>query len=137
MNRKVILCIGASIVLIFALFHLAFWEIFNWNAELKTMSLATGGILQILNIVSVYVLFFFTVITVYIALTNKNDFLSNLMLVFIGGYFLVRVITGYFFFGWSITEFIIWLMCVLTASIFLYVSFISKGSPKSEPGIQK
>jgi hypothetical protein len=34
----------------FALFHLGFWKLFGWEDQLKRMTFANKGILQILNI---------------------------------------------------------------------------------------
>jgi hypothetical protein len=137
MNRKVILYVGAFIVFIFALFHLVFWEMFNWNEELKKVTIGTAGVLQILNITSVYVLLFSAAVTVYIAVKNRSDFLSNILLLFVSGYFLLRIITGYYFFGWTIGEFIIWLLCLATASLFGFAAFTKGKNVKSETVTQK
>lgn len=38
----------------FALFHLSFWKLFDWDSQLKKMTFANRGILQILNIQIIY-----------------------------------------------------------------------------------
>lgn len=37
-----------------ALFHLGFWKLFDWDSQLKRMTFANRGILQILNIQIMY-----------------------------------------------------------------------------------
>jgi len=132
MNRKVLLYVGAFINILFAMLHLAFWEMFNWKEELRLVSNETSGVLQILTIASIYMLVFFAGIIFFIAVKNKSDIISNAMLLFISGYFLIRIITGYFYFGFSIAELIIWIVCLVTASIFIYsVFFVKNGSQKN------
>jgi hypothetical protein len=38
-----------------ALFHCAFWRVFKWNHDLKKISFANRGIIQILNIQIIYI----------------------------------------------------------------------------------
>jgi len=39
----------------FAVFHILFWKIFNWKADLKTASVATRAIIQIANLRLIHV----------------------------------------------------------------------------------
>ena len=43
--------------LVFALFHLAFWKLFDWPRDLRSTSVATRAITQILNLRLAYVFF--------------------------------------------------------------------------------
>ena len=126
MNRKVILYIGAFITFIFALFHLAFWQMLNWNVELAKVSVDTSAVLQILNIASVYMLLFFASMTIYIAVKGRRDLLSNSLLFFVSGYYLMRIIAGYFFFGIEVREITIWLICLVTAILFVSAAVIKE-----------
>ena len=47
--QNIILVCGVYNILL-ALFHLGFWKMFRWNSELKKLSFANRGIMQILNI---------------------------------------------------------------------------------------
>jgi len=126
MSRKMILYIGAFILFVFALFHIAFWEMFNWKEELLKVSLETAGILKILNLASVYLLLFSAGMVIFISLKKINDFLSKAILIFISGYFLLRIVAGYIYFGWSVSEFIIWLLCLVSSSIFVLAAFMKE-----------
>ncbi|CAN5720722.1 hypothetical protein BH10BDE1_BH10BDE1_04290 [soil metagenome] len=51
--KSVLFLCGLHSVL-FALFHLGFWKIFNWKRELQTASVSTRAILQIANLRLIY-----------------------------------------------------------------------------------
>ncbi|MEZ0472319.1 hypothetical protein [Luteimonas salinilitoris] len=53
-NERLILLCGLH-SLGFALFHLAFWKLFDWKHELRKVGLPTRAITQILNLRLVYV----------------------------------------------------------------------------------
>ena len=52
MNTIIILCGLYNIG--FAIFHIGFWKIFHWDSELKKLSFANKGIMQILNVQMIY-----------------------------------------------------------------------------------
>ena len=52
MNTIILLCGFYNIG--FAIFHIAFWKIFHWDSELKKLSFANKGIMQILNVQMIY-----------------------------------------------------------------------------------
>lgn len=52
---KTIVFICGIYSLAFAVFHIGFWKIFKWNSDLKKLSFANKGIMQILNIQLIYV----------------------------------------------------------------------------------
>lgn len=55
---KTILFICGFYNIVLAVFHFGFWKMFSWNKELKKLSFANKGIMQILNVqISYYFLF--------------------------------------------------------------------------------
>ncbi len=52
---KTLLYIGGFYCLAFAIFHLAFWKIFDWKTELPKLNTINRGVLQCLNIRLTYV----------------------------------------------------------------------------------
>ena len=55
MNKITILFICGIYNLLFAIFHILFWKIFNWKKDLKRISIASRAIMQILNIRVIYI----------------------------------------------------------------------------------
>jgi hypothetical protein len=64
----------------FAIFHVSFWKIFQWDTELKKISFANSGIMQILN---VQITFYFVFVAVFCFV-----FPTELLTTKFGSYFL-------------------------------------------------
>lgn len=54
-GREILVLLGGVHALGFALFHLAFWKLFDWPHALRTTGVPTRAIVQILNLRLVYV----------------------------------------------------------------------------------
>lgn len=80
----------------FALFHMGFWKMFQWNKELKRLSFANKGIMQILNVQIIYY-FLFTALVCFL-------FPTELLSTKIGQVFLM--LTSLFWFIRTIQQFI-------------------------------
>ncbi len=46
----------------FAIFHISFWKIFNWDSELKKLSFANKTVMQLLNVQIIYYFIFVAII---------------------------------------------------------------------------
>lgn len=57
MDMRVVVWLGGVHSLAFALFHLAFWRLFDWPRDLRGSSVATRAVTQILNLRLTYVFF--------------------------------------------------------------------------------
>jgi hypothetical protein len=118
--RKTLLYIGGSFMLLFAVFHLSFWKIFNWSEELLKLSPENRGTLQMLNIVSFYVLLFGTFISFYLAQRKeKFSFVEKALIIFLAGYYVLRVVFSTPFYGFSIEDLVLWFICLAVASCYL------------------
>jgi hypothetical protein len=117
--RKALLYIGGTITLCFALFHLSFWKLFNWQEELVKLSPENQGIMQMLNVVSVYTVLFAAFISFYLARVKVFLFLEKAVIIFIAGYYLLRIAFGIPLFGFSIQELIVWIFCFIMACCYL------------------
>ena len=118
--RKILLYIGGSITLCFSFLHLSFWKIGNWQEELLKISPDNKGILQMLNVVSIYTLLFAAFVSFYLAKKSEFTFIEKILIIFISGYYLLRVAFGIPFFGFSIEEAVIWIACFIVAFCFLF-----------------
>lgn len=59
--------------LAFAVFHMGFWRLFRWENEVRKLSFANRGILQILNVQLIYYFLF----TAFVCFTLPTDLLSS------------------------------------------------------------
>jgi hypothetical protein len=55
MNKELLVIICGAYSIGFAIFHLAFWKLFDWKNDLKNVSLPNKAIMQILNIRLIYI----------------------------------------------------------------------------------
>ena len=81
----------------FALFHLAFWKLFNWPRDLAATNVATRAVTQILNLRLVYV--FAGIGTACFAFTNEllRTPLGNAVLGFMSLFWVGRTIEQFVF----------------------------------------
>ena len=54
---KTLIYIGGFYCVAFAVFHLAFWRLFDWRRELPKLKPVNRGVLQVLNLRLTYVFF--------------------------------------------------------------------------------
>ncbi len=110
----------------FALFHLGFWRMFNWERDLKKISFANRGIMQILNIQIIYY-FFFTAFICFLfpteLLTTK---LGNFLLGATSLFWLIRTFQQFIFFRMSNYKIHILTIVFLLGAIIFAIPILSK-----------
>lgn len=83
--------------LAFGIFHIGFWKIFKWKGDLKKLSFANSGIMQILNI---QIIFYFLFVA-FVCFVFPHELLSTkLGKVFLAGcslFWLIRTIQQFIF----------------------------------------
>ena len=72
-NAEKLLLIGAIFHIVFALFHLLFWKLFDWVKDLKKLSHINKSVMQILNLRLIFVFLVFA----YISYFNASEMLSS------------------------------------------------------------
>ncbi len=79
------------------LFHLAFWKIFRWRIQLKKLTVANRGIMQILNVQLTYYFLF----TAFLCFFFTNDLLEtalgNVFLIGSSAFWAIRSVQQLFF----------------------------------------
>jgi len=73
-----------------------------------------------LNVVSIYTLLFAEFVSFYLAKKEEFVFIEKALIIFIAGYYLLRVAFGVHIFGFSIQEVVIWIVCFAVASCYLF-----------------
>lgn len=94
---KTIIFICGLYNIAFALFHLGFWKMFQWNTDLKKLSFANKGIMQILNIQLCY----YFILTAIICFVFPTELLTtkfgNWFLIGSSTFWLIRTIQQFIF----------------------------------------
>ena len=81
----------------FALFHIAFWSIFNWKKYLPKLNFANKAIMQIFNVQAIYYFLFIAFVCFYCPLELQTTTLGK---IFLGGtslFWLIRTINQLIF----------------------------------------
>lgn len=117
--RKTLLYAGGAFNFMLALFHLSFWKTQNWAEELPRLSADNAAIMQVANIVMVYVLLYFSVMSFVIARRVKMDGTAKSILLCIAGFYALRLLAGYPFFGFDMMEAAIWVVCALVIAAYV------------------
>jgi hypothetical protein len=118
---KVLLYIGGIFTLAFAVLHLSFWKMGNWAEELAKLTPDNSGIMQMLTVGSIYMLLFAAFMSFYLAhKKEKFTFVEKAWVIFIAGYYLMRIAFALPFFGFSVSEVVIWIICLVVAACYLF-----------------
>jgi len=122
--RKTVLYIGGVLNILLAIFHMFFWNLFNWSEELPKLSADNRGILQIANIILIFILIYFAVMSFVIAKDKKIDIYARSIIICISGFYAIRLFLGYPFFGFSYEELFIWIFCIIIIIGYLTILFM-------------
>ena len=95
---KLVIYICGFYCLAFALFHIGFWKIFKWNEDLKKLFFANRGIMQILNVQTIYFFLFVAFICIAFPTELLNTELGNVFLLGCSLFWFIRTIQQFIFF---------------------------------------
>ncbi|MBK7105176.1 MAG: hypothetical protein IPH62_07825 [Ignavibacteriae bacterium] len=119
--KNTIIIIGGFYNLAFAIFHLLFWKIFNWNKELKRMNFINGGIFQILNISLTFVFIIFAFLSFFYTKELVTTQLGNSILRLISFFWFFRALQQIYFFGIkNKTSVLFFIGFLIGAGIYIY-----------------
>ena len=124
--KSFILYAGSVINLMLALFHMTFWKMLNWAEELPRLSKDNQGILQTANIMMIFVILYFAVMSFIMARRGKTGFYGKSIIVLIAVFYLIRLAAGYPFFGFNYEELAIWVVCLIIAAGYVSVLFMDR-----------
>lgn len=99
---KNLIYIGGIYCLIFAVFHLAFWKLFDWKNELPKLKSVNRGVMQVLNLRLTYVFLVVAFISFFFADDLINTKLGNVILGAISIFAVMRAIEQLIF--WKIEK---------------------------------
>jgi len=126
MKNGILVACGA-VNLLLAVFHLFFWKTMNWSEELPRLSLVNQGVMQVANIIMIFLLVYFAIVTFMMAKYGEPGRYGKSMLLCIAGFYAIRLIAGYPFFGFSPGELAVWVICGLVIFGYLTVFRMERG----------
>lgn len=99
---KNLIYIGGFYCLIFAIFHLAFWKLFDWKNDLPKLKSVNRGVMQVLNLRLTYVFIVVAFISFFFAEDLINTKLGNVILGAVSIFAVMRAIEQLIF--WKIEK---------------------------------
>lgn len=97
--RKSFVVIGGLIYIIFGVFHLSFWSLFDWNLELEKLNKINSNNFQMLNIVFCFFMFSFGITILTYTSRVLNSKLGRSILLISSSFFMLRSIIEFAFTG--------------------------------------
>lgn len=99
---KNLIYIGGFYCLIFAIFHLAFWKLFDWKNDLPKLKSVNRGVMQVLNLRLTYVFIVVAFISFFFAEDLINTKLGNVILGAVSIFAVMRAIEQLIF--WKVEK---------------------------------
>jgi len=99
MSSETAIYLGGIFNLVFAVFHLSFWRIFNWQKDLKDIRFVNRAIMQILNLCLTFVFFIFAYLSFSFTFDLLITRLGHSILISISLFWFMRAFMQIAFFG--------------------------------------
>lgn len=126
MDFKNYIIIGGYYNLGFAIFHIFFWKIFDWEKQLRLLNSVNKGIMQILNICLTLVFFLFAYLSIFLGDELITTEIGKSILLFISLFWFIRAIAQIYFYGLkNRISLILFLLFFLGTMIYIYPFIIS------------
>lgn len=123
MNAKRLVQIGGVINLLFAVFHLSFWKLFNWGQSLASLSPDDRAVMQVLNIHTAYVLMVFLILSLAFSNEIITTKLGRMVGMGIAGFWILRAVNQAVFWDLSFAgSWIIIAVCLAIAALYIIPS---------------
>lgn len=124
--RKAVLYGGGVINILLAVFHMFFWSLLDWSTELPKLSALNRGVLQIANVIIIFVILYFAVMSFVMARHERLDVFGRSIIICIAGFYTIRLVLGFPFFGFNYEELGVWIVCLIIIGAYLSVLRMEK-----------
>ncbi len=120
-NSRIALRIAGSIGVLFTVFHLFFYQLFNWRETLACLSRDNWAIFQTYHLASILMVGMIAYISLRCPGELATSALGKPLLVVFSLFYLVRIAAEFLFFGFSGgMSLVIIALCAIPALIYLY-----------------
>ena len=123
MKAQRLVQIGGVINLLFVVFHLSFWELFDWQHSLASLSSDNRAIMQVFNIHTAFVLAVFAILSCMFSSEMSTTRLGKLICMGIAGFWILRAVNQAVFWGLSfVGSWLIIVVCLMVAALYIISS---------------
>lgn len=96
--NEILIISGGIFNIAFAVFHLLFWKIFNWQSDLRNLTFINRNIMQILNLCLTFTFLIFAYLSLFHTEELLSTSLGHSILVLISIFWLLRALEQVWFF---------------------------------------
>ncbi len=97
MTKEIIIFACGIHSILFAVFHIAFWRLFKWRTELKKLTLVNSAIMQISNILLIYIFLFTAFLCFYFNEELYTTTLGKVIMTGMSIFWIIRTIEQFIF----------------------------------------
>ncbi|MBL8204557.1 MAG: hypothetical protein JNM09_10035 [Blastocatellia bacterium] len=101
------------------IFHLLFWRLFDWRAELKRLSYLNSGVMQVLNLCLSFIFLLFAFVSLWHTQELLTAGIGRTVAVGIGLFWFFRFILQPMFWGTSLSSVFFAFLFVLMSACYL------------------
>ena len=112
------LILGGVLNILLGIFHLLFWNIFDWPNTIMCLSSENRGILEVLNIHVAITILFFGYVSLFQTKKLVDEKFGRIFIFFIAFFYFIRLINEFIF--WPINSTTIVSAVILLILILLY-----------------
>ena len=119
-KERIFIRIAGSITVLFALFHLMFYWMFNWKTALKCLDLNNFAIFHTFNVIMDIMFILFAVLSLFFTSKLITETTGKIWLLFMSSVYVVRIICEFLLWGfnWAQSPVII-LLCVIPTVLYM------------------
>lgn len=117
--KKKLLYTGGVLSLLFTCLHLLFPKMFDWEHSLTCLIPANRAVYLTLYIATTFILAMSVLICIVLARQKSISLAERIVLFIFAGFYVIRIIAGPLYFGFTKTEIIGWCICLATALCFI------------------
>jgi hypothetical protein len=97
MSKELIVYLCGVHSLAFAVFHMYFWKLFNWKQDLKKNSVANRAILQISNLMLIFIFLLMAYLCFFYTKQLSGTEIGHVILIGMSGFWVLRIIAQFIF----------------------------------------
>ena len=95
--QKILITTGGLLFVLFGIFHLFFWKMFDWKNELSKLSITNSNIMQMLNIGCSFIVLSLAYILLFHRKDIINEKLGKPVLIMSGLFYFIRMVMEFAF----------------------------------------
>jgi len=132
-KHKIFIKAAGFVTILFSVFHLFFYWMFNWQTSLKCLDLNNWAIFHTFNIIMDVMFVLFAVLSLFFSTKLITETTGKIWLLFMSSVYVVRIICEFVLWGFNwVQSPVIILLCVIPAVLYTIPALSNNVSPANK-----